>query len=100
MGKPATRAEKLKEREAILALLTRIVDNDKLLSDPADSHGEVLNEYYTLTREELTALISGDMKKIESWVGKLDKHHAAWLWNRLNQEKQRGDGKKFHRKKM
>jgi len=86
-GKPTTRTGKVKGREAILALLARIADNDRLLVDLADSPGELLAEYYTLTQEELTALISGDIKKIESWVGKLDKQHANWLWCQLNQQK-------------
>jgi len=37
--------------------------------------------------ELVQALISGDIRKIESWLGKLDKRHATWLWCRLSQEK-------------
>jgi len=40
-----------------------------------------------LTTEERAALASGDIRKIESWVGKLDKELATWLWCRLSQEK-------------
>jgi phosphotransferase system enzyme I (PtsI) len=36
---------------------------------------------------ELAALASGDIKRIEEWVGKLDKRHATWLWLRLGHEK-------------
>ena len=82
-----TREEKLKGREAILAVLARAADDSQFLAQLADNPSEALNEYYTLTQEELAALASGDIKKIESWVGKLDKRHATWLWCRLSQEK-------------
>ena len=39
--------------------------------------------------QERAALASGDIKKIESWVGKLDKRLATWLWCRLQQEDHR-----------
>lgn len=86
-GKPTTREEKLKGKEAILAVLARAADDSKFLARLADNPAEALTEYYTLTQEELAALASGDIKKIESWVGKLDKRHATWLWCRLSQEK-------------
>ncbi|MBA7682274.1 hypothetical protein ES703_90623 [subsurface metagenome] len=86
-GKPTTQEEKLKGKEAILAVLARAADDSKFLARLADNPAEALTEYYTLTQEELAALASGDMKKIESWVGKLDKRHATWLWCRLSQEK-------------
>jgi len=86
-GKPTTQEEKLKGKEAILAVLARAADDSKFLARLADNPAEALTEYYTLTQEELAALASGDIKKIESWVGKLDKRHATWLWCRLSQEK-------------
>ena len=85
--KPITREEKLKGREAILAVLARAADDSKFLARLADNPAEALTEYYTLTQEELAALASGDIKKIEGWLGKLDKRHATWLWCRLSQEK-------------
>ena len=85
--KPITREEKLKGREAILAVLARAADDSQFLARLADNPGEALSEYYTLTREEVAALVSGDIKKIESWLGKLDQRHATWLWCRLSQEK-------------
>jgi len=86
-SEPITREEKLKGREAILAVLARAADDRQFLARLADNPGDALTEYYTLTHEELAALASGDIKKIESWVGKLDKRHATWLWCRLSQEK-------------
>jgi predicted ATPase len=86
-GKLITREERLKGREAILAVLARAADDSQFLAQLADNPTEALSGYYTLTQEEVAALISGDIKKIESWVGKLDKRHATWLWCRLSQEK-------------
>ena len=85
--KPVTREEKLKGKEAILAVLARAADDSEFLARLAGNPAEALVEYYTLTQEELAALASGDIKKIESWVGKLDERHATWLWCRLSQEK-------------
>jgi hypothetical protein len=85
--RPLSRAERLKGREAILAILARAADDEDFLGRLAANPSEALAEYYTLTREELAALASGDITKIEEWVGKLDKHQATWLWLRLAQEK-------------
>ncbi len=82
-----TREEKLRGREALLAVLARAAEDEKFMAQLADNPTEALSLYYTLTPEEVAALISGDIKKIESWIGKLDKRHATWLWNRLSQEK-------------
>ena len=79
--------ERLRRREAILEVLARAADDSKFLAQLADNPSEALKGYYTLTQEELAALLSGDIKKIESWVGKLDRRLATWLWCRLSQEK-------------
>jgi hypothetical protein len=82
-----TKEEKVKGKEAILAVLARAADDEKFLAQLADNPTEAISLYYVLTPEEITALVTGDIKKIESWVGKLDKRHATWLWSRLQQEK-------------
>ena len=74
-------------KEIILAILARAADEPEFLARLADDPREALKEYYTLTSEEYAALASGDIKKIESWVGKLDERLATWLWCRLCQEK-------------
>ena len=79
--------ERLKRKVRILAVLARAADDSQFLARLAENPSEALSEYYTLTQEELAALISGDIRKIESWLGKLDKRHATWLWCRLSQEK-------------
>ena len=82
-----TPEEKLAGREAILAALARAADDSNFLAQLAENPYETLDEYYTLTQEEMAALVSGDIKKIEGWLGKLDQRHATWLWCRLSQEK-------------
>ena len=79
--------ERLKGREAILAVLARAAEDREFLAQLAENPTKALAGYYTLTQEEVAALVSGDIKKIEGWLGKLDKKHATWLWCRLQQEK-------------
>jgi hypothetical protein len=88
---PVTK-EKIKEqvvsgREELLAVLKRAAEESEFLAQLADNPHQALKEYYSLTTEERAALASGDIGKIESWVGKLDKELATWLWCRLSQEK-------------
>ena len=83
----ASKGKGLNGKEAILEVLSRAADEPKFLRSMADDPHEVLKAYYTLTAEEKAALASGDIKKIESWVGKLDERLATWLWCRLSQEK-------------
>ena len=82
-----TSKDRAKGRGAILEVLARAADDSQFLAQLAENPTEALGGYYTLTQEEVAALVSGDIKKIESWVGKLDKRHATWLWCRLSQEK-------------
>jgi hypothetical protein len=74
-------------REELLAVLKRAARESEFLARLAEDPHEALKEYYSLTSEERAALASGDIRKIESWVGKLDKELATWLWCRLSQEK-------------
>ena len=84
---PITDDERLKRKVRILAVLARAADDSQFLAQLAENPSGALSEYYTLTQEEIAALASGDIDKIESWLGKLDKRHATWLWCRLSQEK-------------
>ena len=79
--------EAVLRREDLLGVLKRAAAESEFLARLAENPQEALKEYYTLTSEERAALASGDIKKIESWVGKLDKELATWLWCRLSQEK-------------
>jgi hypothetical protein len=83
-NKNAGREETLEKRKAILAALTRATGDtapDGILDCPNSN-----DDYYTLSAEEIHALISGDMEKIESWVNNLDRQHATWLLRQLIRE--------------
>ena len=88
----ATRPAEIKEKktasgkDAILEVLGRAADDYKFLARLAEDADTVLKEY-DLTAEERAALASGDLRRIESWVGKLDKRLSTWIWCRLQQEK-------------
>lgn len=73
-------------KEAILQILGRAADDHKFLARLAEDAARVLKEY-NLTSEERAALASGDLRRIESWVGKLDNRLSTWIWCRLQQEK-------------
>jgi hypothetical protein len=80
------KAKTVSGKEAILQILGRAADDHKFLARLAEDPVRVLKEY-NLTSEEKAALISGDLRRIESWVGKLDKRLSTWIWCRLQQEK-------------
>jgi hypothetical protein len=73
-------------KEAILQVLGRAADDPKFLARLAEDPAKVLKEF-NLTSEERAALASGDLRRIESWVGRLDKRLSTWIWCRLQQEK-------------
>ncbi|MCJ7514458.1 MAG: Os1348 family NHLP clan protein [Dehalococcoidia bacterium] len=77
----------LSGRGAVLSVLARASDEPDFMTRLADDPHGTLKEYYTLTQEEKAALASGDIRKIESWVGKLDKRLSTWLLYRLSREK-------------
>ncbi len=72
---------------ATLKVLDRAADDPRFLARLTDSPEEALAEYDSLTKEEREALIDGDIKRIESWIGRLSEKQATWLWCRLSQEK-------------
>ena len=77
---------RIETRNAILAALAKAQgdsNSSDISSDEPDSDG---NGYYILTREEITALLNGNMEKIESWVSNLDRRHATWLLRWLIKE--------------
>ena len=76
----------LSGKEAILEVLARAADDHRFLARLAEDPERVLKQY-DLTSEERAALGSGDLRRIESWVGKLDKRLSTWIWCRLQQEK-------------
>ncbi len=72
---------------AVLAVLDRAAQDNDFFAWLADNPSEALKEY-DLNPEERAAIVSGDIRKIESWVGKkLDERLRKWLIARLQQEK-------------
>ena len=82
----ATEGSRVSGKEAILEVLGRAADDHKFLARLAENPSRVLEEY-DLTMEQKAALASGDLRRVESWVGKLDKRLGTWIWCRLQQEK-------------
>jgi len=72
--------------KAVLTVLDRAAQDNAFLARLAENPAEALKEY-DLTTEEKVAIASGDIRKIESWVGKLDERLKKWLIARLQQEK-------------
>jgi formate dehydrogenase alpha subunit len=71
---------------AVLAVLDRAARDNAFLARLAENPGEALRDY-ELTAEQKAALMSGDIRRIESWLGKLDERLKTWLMLRLSQEK-------------
>jgi formate/nitrite transporter len=72
--------------KALLAVLAKARDDSRFLAKLAEKPGLVLKEY-DLTAEEKAALSSGDIRWIESKLGRLDEPLQSWLSARLAQEK-------------
>jgi formate dehydrogenase alpha subunit len=77
---------KISAVKAVLSVLDRATQDNAFLARLAENPAEALKEY-DLTAEEKVAIASGDIRKIESWVGKLDERLKKWLVARLSQEK-------------
>ena len=73
------------EKEVILAVLTRAANDPEFLARLSEDPSETLSEY-DLTLEEKAALESGDIRRIESWIDKLDTQSRTWVTCRLQQE--------------
>ncbi len=92
MAQMTIEKEKPRGKETILEALARAADDSKSSAQFADNVGEAPSEYYTLTQKELAALLSGDMKEIESWVDRLDPRHATSLRRCLNNSEYKNTG--------
>jgi hypothetical protein len=69
----------------IVSVLYRASQDRAFMADLSRNADEALKDYM-LTEPERAAIASGDIKKIESWVGKLDERLKEWLEARLSQE--------------
>jgi len=72
--------------KALLEVLAKARDDQKFLALLAENPAQALKGY-EMTSEAKAALISGDIKWIESKLGVLDEPLRAWLNARLAQEK-------------
>ena len=76
----------VEKRNAILAALTKARGD----INPSDENSEEMDRendcYYILSKEQVEALVSGNMEKIEGWVSNLDRRHATWLLRWLIKE--------------
>jgi hypothetical protein len=86
-NKSLNHAGSLEKRQAILAALSKATADSSSLNGPASELDNEINGYYTLTLEEMAALVNGDMEKIEKWVSNLDRRHATWLLRWLIKER-------------
>jgi hypothetical protein len=78
-GRHPNHLEQMEKRKVILAALSRATEDAITPHSSTIEHDEVTGEYYTLTQEEMDALINGDIEKIENWVSSLNTRQAAWL---------------------
>jgi hypothetical protein len=78
---------RLAGKRTVLSVLAGMSDESDFMTRLADDPDGTLKEYYTLTQEEKAALASGDIEKIENWVGKMDKCLSSWLLFRLSRER-------------
>ena len=72
--------------KALLAVLARARDDSSFMSKLAENPTEALKEF-DLTTEEKAALVSGDIKWVESKLGTVDETLRRLLTARLAQEK-------------
>jgi hypothetical protein len=86
-NKKISHEERLGKRKAILDALAKASEDSQSLEENASVPGSEANDYYSLTHDEMEALINGDMEKIESWVSNLDRRHATWLLRWLIKER-------------
>jgi len=86
MSKNSNPEARIEKRNALLAALTKargeITSSQESFNEPENNN----DSYYTLTKDEVEALVSGNIEKIEGWVSNLDQRHATWLLRWLIKE--------------
>ena len=73
-------------KEAVLKVLEKAAGDDRFISQLTHDFVEAVKDY-DLSQEEHAALASGDIRWIDTNIGKLDKRLITWLDCRLQQEK-------------
>ena len=82
-----TSEERQEKRKAILAALAKASEDGNLFVSSPGTVSRNPQDYYTLSRDEIEALVNGDMAKIEAWVSNMDRNHASRLLHWLVKEK-------------
>lgn len=86
-NKQIDQEERQAKKQAILSALIKVSDDQQLLEGNPDVSALEPHDYYTLSRDEMDALIYGDMEKLGSWVSNMDRNHAARLLRWLIKER-------------
>jgi sarcosine oxidase gamma subunit len=79
--------ERQEKKKAILAALTKASDDSHMRESSAEFSALEPDDYYTLSRDEIHALVNGDMEKLENWVSNMDRNHATRLLRWLIKER-------------
>ncbi len=85
--KKLSREEALEKKKAIITALAKASEDCSSSKDGIGTLDIEADEYYTLSRDEIVALVNGDMEKIEDWVSNMDRKHATRLLNWLIKER-------------
>ena len=78
--------EILEKKKAILTALTKASEDYLSSKESIDTLDIECDDYYTFSRDEMEALVNGDIGKIESWVANMDRDHAIRLLQWLIKE--------------
>ena len=86
-NKKISQEERLEKKNAILTALAKASEDIVLLQETVSITDSEPQGYYTLSRDEMSALVYGDMEKIETWVSNMDRNHATRLLRWLIKER-------------
>ena len=86
-NKTISQEERLEKKNAILTALAKASEDIVLLQETVSITDSEPQGYYTLSRDEMSALVYGDMEKIETWVSNMDRNHATRLLRWLIKER-------------
>jgi hypothetical protein len=85
--KQLSQEEVTKKKEAILSALTKASADYLSSKGSDDTYDGEPDDYYTLSQDEMEALVNGDIEKIENWVSNMDRKHATRLLRWLIKER-------------
>jgi len=86
-NKTISQEERLEKKTAILTALAKASEDSVLLEETVSITDSEPQGYYTLSHDEMSALVYGDMEKIETWVSNMDRNHATRLLRWLIKER-------------